>query len=222
MSDIQLIIFDCDGVLIDSEAISVRVLVEELANLGVHIDEQTAIRDCVGRSLVDVAGSYGIGARAGEFERFAAAVQTSLLAHFAAELQPMPHIHSVVENLAVPACVATSSNPERALNSLAITGLDVHFAGKVFTTCQVKHGKPAPDLFLYAAQQMGVAPQACLVIEDSVPGLRAAQAAHMPVWQFTGGSHLKNLQPAQIPPPQVPTFDNWADFFALDPNLQQK
>ena len=103
----------------------------------------------------------------------------------------MPGIHSVVRALTGPRCVASGSAPERLRHSLGLTGLLPHFDPHIFSATQVARGKPAPDLFLFAAQRMQAATDACLVIEDSVAGVQAAVAAGMRVIGFTGGSHCR-------------------------------
>lgn len=217
----ELIIFDCDGVLVDSEAISAKILVRELAKINLYVSEQEVFDNFVGRSLNDVAESLQMSARGGVFAKFSAAYHASLMAVFSIELKAMTGIQGVISQLDVPYCVATSSGRTRISNSLALTRLDGLFGKNVFTASQVNQGKPAPDLFLFAANEMGVAPDSCLVIEDSLPGVQAAQAAQMQVWRFTGGSHFarQGHEIAAISP-AIPTFDTWEDFFKLDPELK--
>ena len=132
----------------------------------------------------------------------------------------MSGIAEVLASLPIASCVATSSSPPRARRSLELTGLLPHFEGRVFTASEVANGKPAPDLFLHAAKQMGVSPDQCLVVEDSVPGIKAALAASMRVWHFTGGSHFKGI--GFLPGTEdlkIPAFDNWAKFFDIEPGL---
>jgi len=190
ISDLRLIIFDCDGVLIDSEMLSCDALIASLAAHGVAIDRDFVFRHCIGHSLPTVleklAGLKGRRLPA----RFEADYRSILLESFDRDLRPIAGIAAILASLAVPYCVATGSNEERAQRSLAAAGL-ANLGAPVFTAAMVKQGKPAPDLFLHAAHSMGVAPRQCLVIEDSMPGIRAARAAGMAVWRFTGGSHFK-------------------------------
>lgn len=221
MNETKLIIFDCDGVLVDSEAISARILVQELAKIGISIAEQDVFDQFVGRSLVDVAESLKMTAESSIFKKFSNAYHHSLLEELARDLASMPHVHEVIAKLDVAFCVATSSSRQRTLKSLKLSNLDEFFGTNVFTASQVANGKPAPDLFLFAADQMGVAPESCLVIEDSLPGVRAAQAAKMRVWRFTGGSHFaKNSSGVSVACPDIPTFETWEKFFDLDPELK--
>lgn len=219
-SCIDLVIFDCDGVLIDSEIISARVLMAALEEAGVVVDFPYFKAHFLGRSFPRVAESIRQDFRVRLPESFESDYRARLLAAFECELKPVAGIVGVLESLAVRACVATSSSPQRAGRSLQLSGLDRFFGGDVFTASQVANGKPAPDLFLHAAAQCGVAPARCLVIEDSVPGLEAARAAGMEVWHFIGGSHLDRSDAALSPP--LPFFDNWDAFFDMAPKLGKR
>lgn len=212
----DLVIFDCDGVLIDSEIISARMLVEELALKGVRIDMDYVARHFLGRSYPTVMkvirAEFGLELTP-EFEE---QYRARLMAAFEAELRVMPGVRTVLEGLRLPWCVATSSSPRRAERSLQIAGLADLTEGRVYTASLVARGKPAPDLFLHVAAARGVAPARCLVIEDSLNGVRAGLAAGMTVWRFAGGSHL-------TPPlPEAPEdaraaleFIDFAMFFQL-------
>jgi HAD superfamily hydrolase (TIGR01509 family) len=218
---IQLVIFDCDGVVIDSEVISARVLIAHLASIGVSVDIVHCRTHFLGRSFPKVAAevreTYGIMLP----DDFESSYRATLLKAFDIELQPMAGIVAVLKDLAVASCIATSSSPPRARHSLELTGLLSHFHGRIYTASEVAKGKPAPDLFLHAAQQMGVEPENCLVIEDSVPGIKAALAAGMRVLHFTGGSHLKGIGVLEgLERLNVPAFDNWANFFDIEPELR--
>ena len=221
MQKTKVIIFDCDGVLVDSEAISARILVHELANLGHHVSEQYVFDYFVGRHLTDVAIKIHIAPGTEVFEKLSAGYHKSLLAAFAKELKAMPGVRDVISNLRVPYCVATSSDRRRVTSALKSSNLDDLITCNIFTSSQVKSGKPAPDLFNFAAQEMGVLPDACLVIEDSFPGIQAAQAAGMRVWRFTGGSHFAKMpshhDASSI---NIPTFDTWGRFFEMAPELK--
>jgi len=214
----DLLIFDCDGVLIDSEVISARVLVELAAEAGASFDAAHVREHFLGRSFPTVArsirDSFGIVLPPDFETRYRA----ELLARFEAELQPMPGILDLLGRLAVPACVATSSSPPRAMRSLAIAGID-RFFPRVFTASVVPRGKPAPDLFLHAAAEMGVAPDRCLVVEDSRPGLLAARAAGMETVFFAGGSHLRDLGAAFDMDPPVRAFRTWPEVVSAYPAL---
>jgi HAD superfamily hydrolase (TIGR01509 family) len=217
----KLVIFDCDGVLVDSEAISARILVQELAKFEVIVSEQEVFDNFVGRSLADVLGSLQMSTDSGVIEAFSVAHHAALIESFRLELQAMAGIREILSHLNVPYCVATSSSRPRVLNSLKSTKLDGFFDNNIFTSSQVRRGKPAPDLFLFAAKEMGASPNSCLVIEDSLPGVQAALAAEMQVWRFTGGSHFVKTHPdITATAPGIPTFDKWETFFDWGPKLK--
>jgi HAD superfamily hydrolase (TIGR01509 family) len=218
----SLIIFDCDGVLIDSEIISARMLIAELARLGVTIDLPYVTRHFLGRSypvvMQQIRQDFGLDLP----PDFEADYRTRLLAAFEADLCIMPHVAGVLDRVAPPFCIATSSSQGRAERSLALVGLG-HLAGpRLFTAQTVDRGKPAPDLFLHAAAACGADPAACLVIEDSLNGIRAARAAGMRVWRFTGGSHLAGRDLDEPPDAQPDLrFASFADFFQIEPSLSR-
>lgn len=222
-TEIALVIFDCDGVLIDSEIISSRVLIALLEETGVSVDFEYFERCFLGRSFPKVVDAiretFGVSLP----DDFKDIYRARLFEAFTVDLQATPGISGILESLSVPTCVATSSTPARVRKSLELTGLAHFFGRDVFTASEVKNGKPAPDLFLHVADKMNVVPEKCLVIEDSLPGIEAGIAAGMPVWRFTGGSHLKGRpQAADQTVPNVPVFDNWAKFFEMVPALKQQ
>lgn len=219
---VGLVILDCDGVLIDSELISARMLVTELSRLGVRIDLAYVARHFLGRSyptvMAQIRRDFGLDLP----EAFEAAYRTRLLEAFRTDLRVMPGVPEVIADLAVPYCVATSSSPARAEMSLWLTGLGHLVGPRLYTATMVARGKPSPDLFLHAAADCGVEPARCLVIEDSLNGIRAARAAGMRVWRFTGGSHLAG---GTEPEPEDARPDGWfasfAEFFQIDPGLRR-
>ena len=218
---ISLVIFDCDGVLVDSEYLSAQVLVETFAEIGVAIDLPFVFEHFLGHSFSSVAAKFahlhGIGVR----DSFETDYRANLLRRFSSDLKPMPGVVGVLDKLAVPYCVATGSSPLRVSRSLEVTELSSRVTDRVFTTTMVTHGKPAPDLFLHVAQEMGVPPSQCLVIEDSATGIEAANAAGMAVWQFTGGCHFQhgyNHQGTEHLVDRV--FDRMDRFFEPAPELR--
>ncbi|PCI87148.1 MAG: hydrolase [Hyphomicrobiales bacterium] len=215
-SSLDLIIFDCDGVLIDSEIISANTLIALLGKLGVHIDFSYVQKNFIGRSFQKVASEIGQRFQITLPEGFEAQYRQELLKSFETQLQPSPNINKTLQQLNLKICVATSSSPERVARSLQITKLISHFNENIFTASQVKNGKPAPDLFLLAAKTMGVNPANCLVIEDSQPGIEAAIKAGMPVWHYNGGSHLKGVEWVDTSGYKADqSFSNWQDFIPL-------
>lgn len=221
MQNHDLIIFDCDGVLIDSEVISAQMLIAELAGYGVNISREFVSRRFLGRSyptvLKEIRETFGVALP----DRFEADYRARLLAAFSRGLKVMPGVVPVLQALDRPYCLATSSSPERVRMSLALVGLNHHFDdSRIFTASRVARGKPAPDLFLLAAAEMGFEPARCLVIEDTETGIRAARAAGMTVWRFVGGSHLQDMDLAPAPD-AIPDWQ-FDDFRALLPALTQQ
>ncbi|WP_313524378.1 HAD family hydrolase [Shinella sp.] len=187
----ELVIFDCDGVLVDSEPISLAVLVEALAAAGVAMSEEEAHARFLGRSLKSMSeilhDEYGLAIDTA----FLDSMRKVLYERFRAELRPIDGIAETVDGLGIAYCVASSSQPERIRLSLSVTGLIDKFEPNIFSASMVLRGKPAPDLFLHASAAMGVEPGFCLVVEDSPAGIEAAKSAGMRVVAFTGGSHAR-------------------------------
>lgn len=190
-----LIIFDCDGVLVDSEPISLAVLREALATEGISICDEDARRLFLGRSLATmlaiVKDDYGATLGDGFLE----GLRRELYARFRAELKPTHGIAAAWAELEASGydfCVASSSQPERIRLSLEIAGLLPLFAPPIFSASMVENGKPAPDLFLFAAGRMNRPPEECLVIEDSAAGIAAAKAAGMRVFAYLGATHARS------------------------------
>jgi HAD superfamily hydrolase (TIGR01509 family) len=189
-----LIIFDCDGVLVDSEMLSASVLTAMLAEEGFDISPEIFRSDFLGRSFASASSRARQRFGRPLPEDFEPRYRLRLKDRMRESLQPMPGVHdalAAVRRAAIPFCLATSSSPQRLAVSLEVTGLAEYFAGCSFTASEVKAGKPEPDLFLHAAARMGAEPPHCLVIEDSEMGVRAGLAAGMTVWHFRGGAHIK-------------------------------
>ena len=189
--NVELIIFDCDGVLVDSEVISCRVHAEALTRQGYPITaEQVGVR-FLGRSAHDTHAEVEreLGrALPADFEELR---KLAILDALATSLEPIPHTHAVLEAITIPVCVASSGFPAKIAQSLTSTRLYTRFAPHIFSASQVARGKPAPDLFLFAAERMHAQPAQCVVIEDSVPGVTGGRAAGMTVLGFHGGSHCR-------------------------------
>ena len=210
----DLVIFDCDGVLVDSELLSCQCLSEALDECGIALSLEQALQLFLGRSATAVRQYYR---ERGQFipETFLAGLKTRVLQRFRLSLQPMPGIGSLVSDLQTPFCVASSSDLDRVSLSLALTGLAPYFGNRIYTSRMVAHGKPAPDLFLHAAARMQTAPARTLVVEDSVSGVTAAKAAGMTVWGFVGGSHhrLHDGRSMLCDAGADRVFDRMADFW---------
>jgi HAD superfamily hydrolase (TIGR01509 family) len=187
----DLVIFDCDGVLVDSEMLSAGVLMAMMAEVGFPITESEFRADFLGRSFANAAARAETRYGQPLPDDFQLLYRERLLARMRQDLKPMAGVFAVLDHIAVPYCLATSSSPQRLAVSLEVTGLARYFQGRSYTASEVEHGKPAPDLPFHAARAMNVVPHRCLVIEDSEMGIRAAQAAGMACWQFHGGAHCK-------------------------------
>src|ERR1700716_4297014 len=187
----DLIIFDCDGVLVDSEVLSCRCLSEALAGYGINLAVDQALDLFLGRSVTAVFEHYEALGRSIP-RQFAIDLKAGVRAAFLSSLCPIEGVNSVLEDLRIPHCVASSSDVERVSLSLSLTGLAPHFDTRLYTSQMVERGKPAPDLFLYAAERMKADPRLTLVIEDSFSGVPAAKAAGMTAWGFVGGRHYSS------------------------------
>jgi len=185
VSRFDLVIFDCDGVLVDSERLAVRTEAEILAGLGWPLSESEVVDRFVGRSAsymhheIERHLSRSVDWDV-EFERRYREV-------FEQELAPVPGIVAALDQITTLTCVASSGSHEKMTFTLGLTGLLDRFDGRIFSVDEVANGKPAPDIFLYAASKMGVVPHRCAVIEDSVSGVTAGLAAQMTVFAFAGG-----------------------------------
>ena len=185
----ELVIFDCDGVLIDSEIIAGRIEAEELTALGMPMTAEAVMRRFLGVSDKDmreaIERDIGHPLPDGHEARIAMLIEAAMTNG----LRAIPGAREVTARLSMPFCVASSSTHRKLKHTLGLTGLYDLFAPNIFSTIEVARGKPAPDLFLHAAERMGARPTRCLVVEDSTAGIRAATAAGMVPVGFTGGSH---------------------------------
>lgn len=201
---VQLVIFDCDGVLVDTERLSVRVDAEVLADLGWTLTEEEIIERFVGRS--DESIKREIEAHLGRRlpDDWEAKYRHLYRQAFEAELTPVDGIVEALDEITIPTCVASSGTHDKMRHTLRLTGLYERFKGRIFSVSEVEKGKPAPDLFLYAAERMGVVPSACAVVEDSRYGIDAARSAGMRVFAYAGG-----LMPAdRLAGPGTTVFDD--------------
>jgi HAD superfamily hydrolase (TIGR01509 family) len=194
----DLIIFDCDGVLIDSELLANRSEVEFLKTFGIEFDLSDYMDRFVGKNTKDVLKGiellHGMKLSKESWEL----VEDNTFKVFQTELKPITGIFELLASTDKAKCVASSSSLERLDLTLRITGLFDRFSPHIFSAEQVDRGKPAPDLFLFAAKQMQVHPNRCVVIEDSLTGVRAGVAAGMTVLGYTGGSHIQPGHQAKL------------------------
>lgn len=186
---VDLIIFDCDGVLVDSEVISCRAHADVLTRHGYPITPEQVFARFLGRSTrqANLEIETELGRKLPE--AYHGDLQDGLHRSFEADLEAIRGIHDVLDVVTQRVCVASSGSHQRMRVSLGCTGLYERLAPNIFSASQVKNGKPAPDLFLFAASEMGVPPARCVVIEDSLAGIAGARAAGMTVFGFCGGSH---------------------------------
>ena len=195
----KCIIFDCDGVLVDSEPIANQMLITMAAELGVAIDMHFAIDHFIGKSLytcMETISQYGKIKLPDNFEKD---FRTRSFQQFKEQLQPIPGIKDVLKRLELPFCVASSGPVNKIELNLKTTGLYSFFEGKIFSCYMVNAWKPEPDVFLLAAKTMGFAPKDCLVVEDSLAGITAAQNGGFDVVAYKSEFNIKELQNLEIP-----------------------
>jgi HAD superfamily hydrolase (TIGR01509 family) len=180
----EAIIFDCDGTLVDSEVLGNQVLVECIAELGLEIPLAEALVEFTGRKMADTVAL--IERRLGRAvpPDFVPEVRRRMATLFEALLQPMPGVEMLLRNLPIPYCVASNGPREKMEVSLRAAGLLPYFSGNIFSGYDIGSWKPAPELFLHAARALGVSPERCAVVEDSLPGVQAGNAAGMSVFGF--------------------------------------
>ena len=195
---VGLVIFDCDGVLIDSEAIANQVCVEFMANIGHHTTMHEFAAQYSGSPISDIWRRVGIETGLEITETFRRDVDAEVHRRFDDGLKAMDGVEAVLDGLQIPFCVASSTGLVKLRKNLDRVKLLQKFDPLVFSASQVARGKPAPDVFLFAASQVGADPGQCLVIEDSLAGVKAARRAGMSVIGFAGGSHLTNTHPERL------------------------
>ncbi|MFA6279195.1 MAG: HAD family hydrolase [Bdellovibrionales bacterium] len=188
----DLIIWDCDGCLVDSEVLACAVAAECLTAIGYPLTGQDYVTRFAGQTMAATLAALEAETGRSFAERFSLdSFRQKVLDLFETALKPTPYVAEVLPLLDVPMCIASGSSLKRNARALTLTGLDAHFdEGTLFSAEQVARSKPAPDVFLFAAERMKASPEKCLVIEDSVTGITAAKAAGMPVFAYLGGSHV--------------------------------
>jgi HAD superfamily hydrolase (TIGR01509 family) len=189
MNPVKALIFDCDGVLIDSEIVVCRLVAESFTRLGHPLAVEDVIRRFAGRPepdmIAEIERDWGRPVPPEYFD----AIRARTAEAYATELRAVPHAAETLRRIKVPVCVASSSYPEKLRLGLESVGLYDRFAPNLVSATYVARGKPAPDVFVYAAGWMRTPIAECLVVEDSLPGVRAAKAAGLRVVGFTGGAH---------------------------------
>jgi HAD superfamily hydrolase (TIGR01509 family) len=182
----ELVIFDCDGVLVDSEVIANRVLAAAITEAGLPMTTDESMQLFMGRRWED--SLFQIERRLGRPlpDDFSDVYRSRRDAALHAELQPVEGIAAAIERIPIPRCVASSGPVEKIRFTLGRTGLLELFEGRIFSAHEVEHGKPAPDVFLYAAERMRAEPSGCAVVEDSLVGVESGLGAGMTVFGYCG------------------------------------
>ena len=193
-----MVIFDCNGVLVDGEPIAAAVAAEEFTRAGFAMTAEVVAHFFMGRRAIDMFADVEAATRRKLPANFPAVLTAATLRRIREELRPMPHAAYALTWLREPKCVASSTTLERIRVSLETTGLVRYFEPNLFSANDVARGKPAPDLFLHVAAKMGVHPRDCIVVEDSPVGVAAATAAGMTPIGFAGGSHVQANLPAKL------------------------
>lgn len=191
----KCIIFDCDGVLVDSEAITAKVLVEMAHELGLSLNETFVLDYFMGKSFNDIMRYLEEKLHAPLPASFENAFRSRTFAAFTTSLRPIPGIPALLEQLTIPFCVASSGPMEKIRHNLTLTGLIDKFEGRIFSCYEIQRWKPLPDIYWHAAERMGFAIADCVVIEDSDPGITAALSGGFDVFAYARHRPAENVLP---------------------------
>ena len=191
ISAFELLILDCDGVVVDSEPITTRVLAEMLNELGVTISVEEVAETFSGHTFTLELVSKRLGVSLPH--QFVENYRDRTFAAMEAELNPVQGIETALDQITIPYCIASNGPHGKMRKTLGVTSLLSRFEGRLFSSADVERGKPFPDLFLFVARHFAVSPSACLVIEDSPSGVAAARAAGMTVYGFSGTTAAQRL-----------------------------
>lgn len=218
----DLIIWDCDGCLVDSEIVACGLGAQMMTEWGFPISLEEFLELFTGQSSKQVSAyvEERTGRSYREYER--EDYLPRLKDAFSQSLKACAGVEETLRSLSCQHCIASGSERARVEHSLIVTKLMPFFEGKIFTSSQVENGKPAPDVFLFAAERMGIEPCRCLVIEDSVNGIRAGKAAGMKVFAYLGGSHVNEAWRERVAAekPDV-TFDDMRELPSLIERTEQ-
>lgn len=198
MQKAKAVIFDCDGVLIDSEILVCRLAAEEMTRFGYEITTQEVIRRFAGRPEGEMKEEIMRDWGRPVPENYSELINARTVEAYGTELQIMPGMKEALDKITLPVCVASSSYPSKLRLGLETVGLYDRFAPNIISGTSVARGKPEPDVFVFAAGWMKQSPHDCIVVEDSVAGVRAAVRAGMRVFGFTGGSHCEPEHEARL------------------------
>lgn len=190
----KCIIFDCDGVLVDSEAISAKIFREMVAELGVKIDFETVLEQITGTSMTENLKYFSEKINGELPKDFESEFRKRSYEAFKTDLQPIKGIHALLEKINVPVGVASSGPVEKIKLNLTTTNLIDYFDDNIFSCYEIGSWKPEPDIYLHAAKKMGFVPEDCVIIEDSLPGVQAAKAGGFNVFCFASNKNKKTLK----------------------------
>lgn len=199
---IETVFFDCDGTLVDSETLTMEVLVDFAGEHGVVLERTEALAEYAGVRLADVVRDLERRLGASLPQSFVPEFRGRMTDAFRARLRPIDGASTLLEAIELPCCVVSSGPREKIELSLSLTGLRHHFDDRIFSSYELGSWKPEPGIFLHAAEQQGVDPSRCAVVEDSLPGIRAGLAAGMQVFAFRAPSHPPSRAP--LPDEVVP------------------
>lgn len=206
----KCIIFDCDGVLIDSESIAIGVLVDMANELGANMDFKESLINLKGKALNSCMDIISKRIKSPLPVHFEQDYRINTFEAFRNDIKPIKGIKKVVENLEIPFCVASSGPENKIRLNLEVTGLLPYFEDKIFSCYAIEKWKPEPDIFLWAAKTMGFTPNECLVVEDSVSGVKAALAGGFDVFGYTEHDYKNELQALA-----TNTFSSMDKFFEM-------
>ena len=191
-----LVIFDCDGVLVDSDRISLRIQADQICALGLETTFEDCVRDFLGVGMPTTLRILSERLGRPVPEAWVEQLDRDVRATFERELIPVPGVVDALDAIELPTCVASSGSHDKMRFTLGLTGLYDRFAGRIYSADEVRQGKPAPDVFLHAAERMGAAPADCVVVEDSPFGVEAAKAAGMRALGFAATTPAARLADA--------------------------
>jgi HAD superfamily hydrolase (TIGR01509 family) len=192
--ELKCIIFDCDGVLVDTEKIGNGILLEMASKYGFKMEIEDAYRDFNGRNLQECFRHIEVAIEAKLPESFEAEYREKSFEAFKTQVKPMEGIVSFIENLKIPYCVASSGPVEKIRLNLEVAGLLDKFENKIFSSYQINSWKPDPGIFLYAANEMGFEVNDCIVVEDSKAGVKAGIQGGFRVFGFANGYNNSDLE----------------------------
>ncbi|MEO1011623.1 MAG: HAD family hydrolase [Bacteroidota bacterium] len=189
----KCLIFDCDGVLVDSEGITAKVLVQMAHEMGLALDLEFVLHHFTGRSLNAIMAHLNTLSQGKLPLSFEAEYRRKTFEAFRTELRPIAGVHDILKQLKLPFCTASSGPPNKIRHNLTVTGLIDFFGENIFSCYEIQVWKPRPDIFLHAAKTMGFLPQECAVIEDSTVGVEAALAGGFDVFVYDKDGNAPKL-----------------------------